>query len=111
MEIEVVEPPKKVIVDKDLRLRALREHRDDKRIQSIHRHPSGPKPSRCVRFICYRIQRLGAVVLTDCVAPLDSSFLNCERKDLIDKPGQLFIARSCIRARTLLPYTATVLIR
>lgn len=48
MEIKIVEPPKKVIVNKDLRVQALREHWDEKEINTIHRHSSVPKPFRCV---------------------------------------------------------------
>ena len=58
MEIEIPEPPKKAIVNKDLRVRALREHWDEKEINQMRRHSSRPKPPRCVRFICYGTQEL-----------------------------------------------------
>ena len=51
MEIEIVEPPRKAIVNKDLRVRALREHWDGKEPHQIHRHTPSPKPFRCVSFI------------------------------------------------------------
>lgn len=64
MEIEIVEPPKKAIVNEDLRVRALREHWDEKE-RLIHRHSSRPKPMRCVRLVFDGTRLLEVVMLTD----------------------------------------------
>lgn len=69
MEIEIVERPKKVIVNKDICVRALREHWDEKEVHLTCRCTSEPKPSRWVRIICFGIQSVEAMALTDCVAP------------------------------------------
>ena len=52
MEIEIIEPSRKAIVNKDLRVRALREHWDERESHLIHRRAYRPKPLRCVRFGC-----------------------------------------------------------
>ena len=36
MEIEIVELPRKIIVNKDIRVRALRRHWDEREINPIH---------------------------------------------------------------------------
>ena len=46
MEIEIIEPPRKVVVDKHLRVRALRERWDEKEIHPTRRHSCGNKPLR-----------------------------------------------------------------
>jgi hypothetical protein len=46
MEIEIVEPPRKAIVNKDLRVRALREQWDEKEIRPSRSQSPGPKPMR-----------------------------------------------------------------
>lgn len=46
MEIEMVESPRKIIVNKDIRVRALREHWDEREINPIHSHSSRPRPVR-----------------------------------------------------------------
>ena len=45
MEIEIIERPKKAIVNEDIRVRALREHWDEKELRALYRHPSGHKRS------------------------------------------------------------------
>jgi len=50
MEIEIVEPPRKTIVNKDLRVRALREHWDEKEIHLMRRPSYRSKPLRYVPF-------------------------------------------------------------
>ena len=51
MEIEIIEQPRKAIVNKDIRVRALREHWDEKEIRPTYPHSSRPRPLRCVRLI------------------------------------------------------------
>ena len=46
MEIEIVGSPRKTIVNKDIRVRALREHWDEREINPIHSHSSRPRPVR-----------------------------------------------------------------
>jgi len=74
MEIEIVESPRKSIVNKSLRVGALREHRDEnsKEIHPIRPHTSRPRPLRCVRFS--RGTSDFVVVLTISIAPLDLIF-------------------------------------
>jgi len=80
MEIEIVEPPRKAIVNKDLRVRALREHWDEnsKENHPISPHTSRPRPPRYAR------PSRGAsdfvVVLTSSIAPLGSNCRNYGRE-------------------------------
>lgn len=83
MEIEIIEPPRKAIVNKDLRVRALREHWDEKDIRPIHRDSHRPKPMRYVQFSRSGIRFIGVAVLTGFVVPLDLRFRNCELKGAI----------------------------
>jgi len=80
MEIEIVEPPRKAIVNKDLRVRALREHWDEnsREIHPTHQYTSRPKSLRYVRFS--RGASHFVVVLTSSIAPLGSSFRNYEHE-------------------------------
>ena len=80
MEIEVVEPPRKAIVDKHVRVRALRERWDEKEIHPTHPPSPRPKPMRYVWFRCGAIHCIGVSRLTGYKALLDSSFRNDERE-------------------------------
>ena len=50
MEIEIVEPPRKAIVNKDIRVRTLRERLDEREIRPTYPHSSRPRPLRYVRL-------------------------------------------------------------
>jgi len=59
MEVEIIEPPRKTIVNKHLRVRALREHWDEKEIHPVRRHSCIHNPLRYVFFGCGGIRWSG----------------------------------------------------
>jgi len=56
MEIEIVETPRKAIVNKDIRVRALCEHWDEKEIRPTYPHSSRMRPLRYVRSVAGAIR-------------------------------------------------------